>query len=43
MLEGHSKGVTSLAYSSEYRFLVSGGFEFEIFVWNPYVQQQIGA
>ena len=35
MLSGHSKGVTSLAYSAEYRFLVSGGFDQSVIVWNP--------
>ena len=34
-------GVTCLAYSSEHHFLVSGGFEHELIVWNPYVQQLI--
>ena len=28
MLEGHSKGVRSLAYSPDYRFLVSAGFDY---------------
>ncbi|KAJ0399503.1 hypothetical protein ATCC90586_007532 [Pythium insidiosum] len=40
-LDGHSKGVRSLAYSPEYRFLVSAGFDFEALVWNPYVDQLI--
>ncbi|DBA00306.1 TPA: hypothetical protein N0F65_001501 [Lagenidium giganteum] len=40
-LDGHSKGVRSLAYSPEYRFLVSAGFDFDALVWNPYVDQLI--
>ncbi|KAF0689140.1 Aste57867_19412 [Aphanomyces stellatus] len=40
-LDGHQKGVRSLAYSAEYRFLVSAGFDFDAFVWNPYVDQLI--
>lgn len=30
-----------MAYTSEYRFLVSGGFDFDIIVWNPYVTELI--
>ncbi|KDO35228.1 hypothetical protein SPRG_00073 [Saprolegnia parasitica CBS 223.65] len=40
-LDGHMKGVRALAYSSEYRFLVSAGFDFDALVWNPYVDQLI--
>ncbi|OQR86817.1 hypothetical protein THRCLA_10513, partial [Thraustotheca clavata] len=40
-LDGHTKGVRALAYSSEYRFLVSAGFDFDALVWNPYVDQLI--
>ncbi|RLN11140.1 hypothetical protein BBJ28_00027028, partial [Nothophytophthora sp. Chile5] len=31
----------ALAYSPEYRFLVSAGFDFDALVWNPYVDQLI--
>jgi WD40 repeat protein len=41
VLEGHAKGVTSLAYSQEYRFLVSAGFDYDAVVWNPYVEKLI--
>ena len=41
MLEGHSKGVRSLAYSPDYRFLVSAGFDYDALVWNPYVEHLI--
>jgi len=40
-LEGHSKGVCCLSYSPEYRFLASGGFDFDVIVWNPYVEHLI--
>lgn len=32
------QGVRSLAYSSEYRFLISAGFDYDAMVWNPYVE-----
>ena len=41
MLDGHTKGVRSLAYSSDYRFLVSAGFDYDALVWNPYVEHLI--
>ena len=40
-LAGHNKGVVSLAYSTEYRFMVSVGFDYEGVVWNPYVKHMI--
>ena len=40
-LDGHKKGVRSLAYSKEYRFLVSAGFDYDALVWNPYVEHLI--
>ena len=40
-LNGHSKGVRQIAYSSEYRFLFSVGFDFDVLVWNPYVANLI--
>ena len=40
-LVGHSKGVRQIAYSSEYRFLFSVGFDFDVLVWNPYVANLI--
>ena len=39
-LLGHAKGIRKLSYSTEYRFLVSVGFDFDVFVWNPYVANQ---
>ncbi|CCI44278.1 unnamed protein product [Albugo candida] len=41
ILQGHKKGVRALAYSAEYRVLMSAGFDFDVFVWNPYVKQLI--
>ena len=40
-LEGHEKGVRSLAYNSDHRFMVSGGFDYDALVWNPYVERLI--
>lgn len=40
-LIGHDKGVKQITYSSEYRFLVSVGFDFDVLVWNPYVSNLI--
>ena len=40
-LIGHNKGVKQITYSTEYRFLVSVGFDFDVLVWNPYVSNLI--
>jgi len=40
-LLGHAKGIRKLSYSTEYRFLISVGFDFDVFVWNPYVANLI--
>jgi len=39
--QGHSQGVTSLAYNSEYRMIFSAGFDTQCFVWNPIVEKCI--
>lgn len=39
--QGHSQGVTSLAYNSEYRMIFSAGFDTHCFVWNPIVEKCI--
>jgi WD40 repeat protein len=31
--------VREIAYSAEYKTLISCGFDFEIFVWNPYLEE----
>ena len=41
VLAGHRKGVTCLAYIPDQRFLVSAGYEFDVLIWNPYVQQLV--
>ena len=38
-LVGHKKAVREIAYSAEYKTLISCGFDFEIFVWNPYLEE----
>lgn len=40
-LKGHQKGVRQIAYSPENKILVSCGFDFEVFVWNPYYEEYI--
>lgn len=37
--KGHRKGTFSLAYSSDYRCLLTSGLEQEALVWNPYVER----
>jgi len=40
-LEGHKKAIREIAYSSNYKILVSVGFDFQVFVWNPYWEKEI--
>ncbi len=40
-LNGHAKGVRRIAYSPEWKVLVSVGFDFDVLVWNPYVAHLI--
>lgn len=40
-LIGHSKAVREIAYSERHKILVSCGFDFEVFVWNPYCEKYI--
>jgi len=40
-LEGHSKAIREIAYSVNYKILVSVGFDFQVFVWNPYWEKEI--
>ena len=40
-LTGHAKGVRKITYNSDYRFLISVGFDFDVLVWNPYVANLI--
>lgn len=40
-LIGHKKAVREIAYSEKHKILVSCGFDFEVFVWNPYYAKYI--
>jgi WD40 repeat protein len=40
-LIGHMKAVREIAYSEKHKILVSCGFDFEVFVWNPYYEKYI--
>jgi len=40
-LAGHNKAVRELAYSEKHKIIVSCGFDFEVFVWNPYLEERI--
>lgn len=40
-LHGHRKGIFNLAYSSDYRLLISCGFEHDAFVWSPFIKNQV--
>lgn len=40
-LEGHKKAIREIAYSKQYKILVSVGFDFQVFVWNPYSFKEI--
>ena len=40
-LKGHEKAVREIAYSERHKILVSCGFDFEVFVWNPYYEKYI--
>lgn len=41
ILVGHKKGIREIAYSESYKILVSVGFDFQVFVWNPYCTKEI--
>lgn len=43
ILSGHRQGVTVLRYSGENGYLVSGGVDQSIHVWNPHVETKIGS
>lgn len=40
-LIGHKKAVREIAYSEKHKILVSCGFDFAVFVWNPYYAKYI--
>ena len=40
-LTGHKRAVREMAYSEKHKVLVSCGFDFDVFVWNPYLREPI--
>ena len=40
-LSGHHHGVLFLRYSLEYRYIVSGGIDHSIRIWNPFVKSNV--
>lgn len=38
---GHSKGVNSLTYNSKHRFLISSGFDHDVYIWSPFVNTML--
>jgi WD40 repeat protein len=38
ILQGHQKAVRDIAYSEKHKAIISCGFDFEVYVWNPYVE-----
>eukprot|EP00698_Gefionella_okellyi_P023237 TRINITY_DN7870_c0_g1_i1.p1 TRINITY_DN7870_c0_g1~~TRINITY_DN7870_c0_g1_i1.p1 ORF type:complete len:1084 (+),score=205.12 TRINITY_DN7870_c0_g1_i1:81-3332(+) len=40
-LVGHKRNVTCFAYAPTARLLISGGFDRDVIVWNPYTQKPI--
>jgi len=39
--KGHEMGVKCMAFSPSTKFLVTGGYDYNLFVWNPYVGKSI--
>jgi len=40
-LKGHIKGIKCLAYIEEYKYLVSCSFDFDVLVWNIYLDHPV--
>lgn len=40
-LSGHKKGIVSLSYSDEYRFLLSGSFDHTMCIWSPFADRLV--
>lgn len=36
-LRGHTKGIKNVAFNSELEYLVSCAFDFDILIWNTYL------
>jgi WD40 repeat protein len=41
VLAGHNRAVRELAYSKIHKIIVSVGFDFTVYVWNPYLENYI--
>jgi WD40 repeat protein len=41
VLTGHKKAVREMSYSEKHKILISCGFDFEVYVWNPYLEEKI--
>jgi len=41
ILEGHQRAVREIAYSERHKIIVSIGFDFDVYVWNPYLSSYI--
>ncbi|KAG9394778.1 WD domain, G-beta repeat [Carpediemonas membranifera] len=41
-LKGHTKGIAAIAYSTQFRSLVSAGFDHDALVWNPFISRLVG-
>ena len=40
-LVGHNRAIREMAYSEKHKILISCGFDFEVFVWNPRLEEPI--
>ncbi|CEL95412.1 unnamed protein product [Vitrella brassicaformis CCMP3155] len=40
-LEGHERGVRTMCFSPANKLLITGGFDYQLFIWNPYVGKAI--
>ena len=39
--KGHKKGILSLAFNESLILLISAGFDHQIMVWNPYIDEPV--
>jgi WD40 repeat protein len=42
-MRGHTKGVAMIGYCAENNYLVSGGIDHKLQVWNPHLDQNVGS
>jgi WD40 repeat protein len=40
-LKGHTRAVREISYSEKNKILISVGFDFEVFIWNPRLSEKI--